>query len=258
MFDNDVDMSTLDSVDPQAAAEVRTFAADVSSSCAVSFSLSLEVDVDSFEVLCFYRQSDATTLDLLTLTRSCASSRRLRAVDSTLERRLQVGGFVLEMQMFGVYVDPAAQFDDENTGQSAAEILASKLARAEIFIDSTLLPEGNTVRATLKETKVEVATEAPVPAPTAAPLTFRLSPGIWEAPQSIEEAQPPLVSAGAVIMALLVVIICLLLVIIFGLVFVLKYKAREPQAHSGVDQEKGFGDTHVAVNGWTGSAESER
>jgi hypothetical protein len=217
-------MLTLDTVDPQAAADVRTFAADVSAGCAALISLSLEVDAESVKVICLYRDSDVTKLDLLTLAGSCASSRRLKEVSATQDRRLQVVGFVVEVHVVGADVQAMTQADPDNTGHSVAEILASKIASTEILIESMLLPEGLTISAALRETRVVVATEAPAPAPTAVPSPLSVLPGVEDAHQPhnvVEETRPPadeplVATLTTVVLALLVVVIFLLLVIIFG------------------------------------------
>jgi hypothetical protein len=286
MLDNDVNMSILDSVDPQAAAEVRTFAADVSSGSAASIGSSLEVDVDMVEVICFYRHSDSTKLDLLTLAGSCASSSSSgsRSATSPGSRRLQVGRFALELHVMGEdVVEAVMQADGDSTGRSVSEILASKIASAEIFIESILLPEGLTATAVLKETKVVVATEAPSPAPTAVPSLFPAHPSVGDAyaqDKGVEEAPSPtgspangpeITTLTAVIGALLVVIIVLLLVILCGLVVIFRghgeKSTQQPLAFYQVyDAERGRGNAHVGVsgtspvrvvNGWTGTAESE-
>ena len=93
MFDEEVDLSTLDS---EAAAEVQSFATDVSSSFAASVSSSLGVSANTVGVTCLYRDSDVTKLDLLTLQGFCGSSRKLKAV-ILRERRLQGQGFGVEI-----------------------------------------------------------------------------------------------------------------------------------------------------------------
>lgn len=255
IFDNKVDMSSLDSLDPQAAAEVRTFAADVSSSFATSVSVSLEADADSVEVICLYKDSDATKLDLLELTGTCASSSALGDASSTHERRLQAGGFGIELQLVDYVVQAATLKESESSGQSAADLLASMIASTEILIESSLLPEGITVSAGVRETEVVVATEALVPAPAAVPSSF----GLVEALNPMEEARLPTGSPSPtpsgfaiatlhVILILVLVIVLLVMVAIFGYYFFLREHMRKNTPSIAYQQGGGPGNVHVTVN----------
>ena len=174
MFAEEVDLSTLDA---GAAAEVQSFATDVSSSFAASVSSSLGVSADTVAVSCLYRNSDVTKLDLLTLEGSCGSSRNLKAV-FLRERRLQAQGFGVEIEVLGDdAVQTATESDGEDNGQSATEMLAAKIASTEVVIESDLLPEGITVGADLGEISIDVATRAPTPLPVPDPTaTPTLSP----------------------------------------------------------------------------------
>merc|ERR1719375_2828289 len=157
MFDEQVDMSNLDS---EAAAEVQSFASDVSSSVAASVSSSLGVGASTVEVTCLYRNTDATKLDLLTLEDSCGSSRRLTA--SVLrKRRLQAQGFGVEVE---VLVDDAVQSATSDGGD-----VASQIASTEVVIESDLLPAGVTVVAPVNEIHVEVTFESRSSSGTSAP-----------------------------------------------------------------------------------------
>ena len=174
MFAEEVDLSTLDS---EAAAEVQSFATDVSSSFAASVSSSLGVSADTVAVICLYRNSDVTKLDLLTLHSFCGSSRKLKAV-FLRQRRLQAQGFGVEIEVLGSdVVHTATESDGEDNGQSATEMLAAKIASTEVVIESDLLPEGITVGADLGEISIDVATLAPTPLPAPDPTeTPTLSP----------------------------------------------------------------------------------
>ena len=153
MFAEEVDLSTLDS---EAAAEVQSFATDVSSSFAASVSSSLGVSADTVAVSCLYRNSDVTKLDLLTLEGSCGSSRKLKAL-FLRERRLQAQGFGVEIEVLGDdAVQTATESDGEDNGQSATEMLAAQIASTPVVIESNLLPEGVTVGADLGDISVEV------------------------------------------------------------------------------------------------------
>jgi hypothetical protein len=159
-----------------------------------------------------------------------------------------------------------------------SEILASKIASAEIFIESILLPEGLTATAVLKETKVVVATEAPSPAPTAVPSPFLSRIGDAHEPDNVVEKVPsptgspangPEITTLASLIAALLVVIVLLLVIIVGIGVILCARMRATQqevdCYRVYEDERGYGNAHVGVtesvqvvNGWTGTAESER
>ena len=153
MFAEEVDLSTLDA---GAAAEVQSFATDVSSSFAASVSSSLGVSADTVAVSCLYRNSDVTKLDLLTLEGSCGSSRKLKAL-FLRERRLQAQGFGVEIEVLGDdAVQTATESDGEDNGQSATEMLAAQIASTPVVIESNLLPEGVTVGADLGDISVEV------------------------------------------------------------------------------------------------------
>jgi hypothetical protein len=165
MFDEQVDLSTLDS---EAAAEVLSFATDVSSSLAASVSSSLGVSAESIEATCLYRNSDVTKLDLLTLEGSCESSRILQVANFLEQRRLQVEGFCVEIEVFGDdAVRAATESDAEDSGKSATDMLAARIASTEVVIKSDLLPIGVTVDAGMSSISVAVATHAPTGDPTA-------------------------------------------------------------------------------------------
>jgi hypothetical protein len=194
MFDDAVDMSSLASADPVAAAEVKSFATDVSSSFAASVSASLGLSADTVEVACLYRNSDVTKLDLLTLAGSCGSSRILKAL-FLRERRLQAEGFGVEIEILG---DDAVQSatKSEGTGnvQSPTEMLAAQIASTDVVIESDLLPQGVKLDAALGEIKVEVATQAPTPMPTADP-TASPTPGPTAKPTAAPTPAPTLSAA---------------------------------------------------------------
>ena len=144
MFDEQADLSTLHS---EAAAEVLSFASDVSSSLAASVSSSLGVSANTVAVTCLYRDSDVTKLDLLTLEGSCGSSRKLKAL-FLRERRLQAQGFGVEIEVLG---DDAVQ-----TATSDGMDIASQIASIEdIVIESDLLPAGVTVGVAMSEISIE-------------------------------------------------------------------------------------------------------
>ena len=144
-----VDLSSdMSNLDPAAAAEVQSFATDVSSSFAASVGTSLGVDASTVEVTCLYRNSDAAKLDLLTLEGSCGSSRRLKAL-VLRKRRLQAQGFGVEVEVLG---DDAVQ-----SATSDGMDIASQIASIEVVIESDLLPAGVTVGAAMNEILVEVA-----------------------------------------------------------------------------------------------------
>merc|ERR1711937_88198 len=142
------------------AAEVQSFATDVSSSFAASVSSALGVGASTVEVTCLYRNTDATNLDLLTLEDSCGSSRRLKA-SALRKRRLQAQGFGVEVEVLG---DDAVQ-----SATSDGMDITSQIESAEVIIESDLLPAGVTVGAVVNEILVEVATQAPTPVPTPEP-----------------------------------------------------------------------------------------
>ena len=170
-----VDLSSdMSNLDPAAAAEVQSFAADVSSSFAASVGTSLGVDASTVEVTCLYRNSDAAKLDLLTLEDSCGSSRRLKAL-VLRKRRLQAQVFGVEVEVLGDDAVQSATSDAGDGSQSPTEMLAAQIASADVVIESDLLPVGVTVGAAMNEILVEVATQAPTPAPTADP-TADVSP----------------------------------------------------------------------------------
>jgi hypothetical protein len=167
MFDEEVNLSSLAADDAEAAAEVQSFAMDVSTSFAISVSSSLGVSPESVDVTCLFRNSDSTKLNLLTLEGFCRSSRILRTIDFLQQRRLQAESFGVEIEMVGNDVlQTAIQSDDEDTGQSATEMLASQIASTQVVVESDLLPAGVTVDAAMSEISVTVATQAPTPAPT--------------------------------------------------------------------------------------------
>lgn len=165
MLDEEVDLSNLAETDPKAAAEVQSFATDISLSFATSVSSSLGVSAESVEVICSYRVSDTTKLDLLTLEGSCGSSRILKGVNFLQERRLQVGGFGVEIEILG---DAAVQAtnDAQDNDKSITETLASMLASLQVIIESDLLPVGLTIEAGVGEISVAVAKQASAPDPT--------------------------------------------------------------------------------------------
>jgi hypothetical protein len=188
MFAEEVDLSTLDA---GAAAEVQSFATDVSSSFAASVSSSLGVNADTVAVTCLYRNSDVTKLDLLTLEGFCGSSRKLNAL-FLRERRLQAQGFGVEIEVLGDdAVQTATESDGEDNGQSATEMLAAQIASTAVVIESNLLPEGVTVGADLGDISVEVATQAPTPVPTPDPTaTPTLSPTATPTPDPTATPTP--------------------------------------------------------------------
>merc|ERR1719375_742525 len=184
MFDEQVDMSNLDS---EVAAEVQSFATDVSSSFAASVSSALGVGTSTVEVTCLYRNSDAAKLDLLTLEDSCGSSRRLKAL-VLRKRRLQAQGFGVEVEVLGDDAVQSATSDAGDGSQSPTEMLAAQIASADVVIESDLLPAGVTVGAEMGEILVEVATQAPTPAPTADPTAAPTTAPTTAAPPETTDA----------------------------------------------------------------------
>ena len=83
--DTTIDFTALE---PAAAAEVQTFAADVASSYAGTVAATLGVDSATVSVSCLYRQADEAKLNLLTLNDTCTDDRLLLAAYASDARRL--------------------------------------------------------------------------------------------------------------------------------------------------------------------------
>ena len=139
-------------LEPEAAAEVQTFAADVASSYAGTVATTLGVDSATVSVSCLYRKADPAKLDLLTLSATCSGGRLLVAVDASDARRLSTTGFGVQVDMTGSAVDQIAA-----SGGSTA--VANSLGGAQVVIQSDLIPGGSTT-ATTSEINV-VATVSP-------------------------------------------------------------------------------------------------
>lgn len=176
IFSNDIGLSVLAAKDPEAASAVRTFAADVSSSFAKSVEVALRASAP--DVICVYRSSDASLLNLLTLDGPCAVSRALTSANSEQERRLETDGSG-ELRA-GIRVEVG--YDGRDTIQEIMGnhlymtshydmgwIVAHKIETAEIVIKSDLLRGSAGIDANVSEIDVDFHTHAPTPTATPEP-----------------------------------------------------------------------------------------
>lgn len=148
-------------LEPAAAAEVRTFAADVASSYASSVATTLGLDSSTVSVSCLYRLADEAKLNLLTLEDTCSADRLLGAASASDARRLQTAGFGVEVDLDGSAVDQIA-------ASGGSTEVAESLSSAEVVIESDFIP-GGSMSVEVQVLTVEVPTASPTPAPTSNP-----------------------------------------------------------------------------------------
>jgi hypothetical protein len=197
LFSDAVDLAA-NPADTETAAVIRSFAADVSASFAKSVSVALHALEP--DVVCLYKTSDASMLNLLTLDGPCASSRVLTSVNKEQERRLEAdgsGGLEARVRIEVEYsgrenVDDALSRSGLTQALNAGDeqhhdmawIIASKIEIAEILVKSDLLNSSSDIHANVSEIDVDLSTHAPTPNPTPAPTLPTPEPTYLQACQS--------------------------------------------------------------------------